>query len=73
LKAMHCGRPISTLELLDDMQCKPDAPAERAAWLQAEIGCFKGQRQSFKVSDLEEIADIRRVYGAPLKGSRGVW
>jgi hypothetical protein len=55
------------------MQCKPDAPAERAAWLQAEIGCFKGQRQSFKVSDLDEIADIRRVYGAPLKGSRGVW
>lgn len=51
---------------LDDMQSKPDAPAERLAWLQAEI-------RRLKVSDHEEIAEIRRVYGALLKGSRGVW
>ena len=61
------------MTLLDDMQSKPDAPAERVAWLQAEIRRLKTQRRSLKVSDHEEIAEIRRVYGALLKGSRGVW
>lgn len=61
------------MTLLDDMQSKPDAPAERVAWLQAEIKRLKAQRRSLKVSDHEEIAEIRRVYGALLKGSRGVW
>lgn len=61
------------MTLLDDMQSKPDAPAERVAWLQAEIRRLKAQRRSLKVSDHDEIAEIRRVYGALLKGSRGVW
>ena len=61
------------LTLVDDMQSKSDAPAERVAWLQAEIMRLKAQRRSLKVSDHDEIAEIRRVYGALLKGSRGVW
>lgn len=56
------------------MQSKPDAPAERVTWLQAEIVRLKAQRRgASKVSDHEEIAEIRRVYGALLKGSREVW
>jgi hypothetical protein len=61
------------MTLLDDMQSKPDAPVERVAWLQSEIRRLKTQRRSLKVSDHDEIAEIRRVYGALLKGSRGVW
>jgi len=61
------------MTLLDDMQSQPEAPPERVAWLQSEITRLKAQRRTLKVSDHEEIAEIRRVYGALLKGSRGVW
>lgn len=61
------------MNVLDDLQSTPDAPADRVAWLQSEIARLRAQRNNLRVSHHEEIAEIRRVYGPLLKGSSGVW
>ena len=66
LQAIYAG-------LLDEMSRRGDASAERLAWLRAEIASLGKQARTLQISDHERIAWIQRVYGALLKGSRGVW
>lgn len=54
--------------MLAGAQGKLNAPA-----LQSEIRCLQPHRRSLTISDHGEIAEILRVYGAFLKGLRGVW
>jgi len=66
LQAIYEGVP-------EEMSRRGDASAERLVWLRAEIASLEKQGSALRIGDHEQIAQIQRVYGTLLKGSRGVW